>query len=1072
MAVCTKCGEHNADRARFCQACGNALVAPPSIPTATEEVRQIERPTEERKTVTVVFCDLTGSTALGEKMDPESLRRVITRYFGEMRNELQRHGGTVEKFIGDAVMAVFGVPIIHEDDALRAVNAAAHMQKRMEEMNVNLELEWGVGLQARIGVNTGEVIAGDASQGHGFVSGDAVNVAARLEQAAPSGQILLGETTYRLVRDAVNVEAVAPLELKGKSEPMPAFRLVEILPDVDGTSRRLDSPLIGREEELGVIKSTFAEALATGACRLATVFGAAGSGKSRVTAEFINTLDGDVRTMRGRCLPYGEGITFYPVAEAVRGLCGVVQDDSPEVARAKVAELLPTGEETKLIAQRIFGAMGLSDTAVDAQETFWAVRMFLETIARETPLVVIFDDIHWAEPTMLDLLEYLLGFSSSAPIFVLCLARRELLDTRPSWASDSATVFLEPLTGDEVEGLISHLLGDARLPEIAQRRIVEAAEGNPLYVEEIVRMLIDDGKLTKDNGRWKPVDDLSDIAIPPTINALLAARLDRLGSEEKEVLQHASVIGKTFWWGAVSTLSAEELKSRIARHLQALVRKELIGPDQTEFAGEDAYRFSHILVRDAAYRGLPKEHRADLHEEFAQWLLAKAGDRVVEFEEILGYHYEQAAKLRQDLGYADERTERLALEAARYLGESGHRASARADMAAAANLLGRATGLLPIQDRRRMDLSIELSDALMEIGDVKSAEELLEQILRVAGVMNDPGLHARATLHLCLLRSFTESESWKEDAVRTQELIPQLEAADDQLALTRAYRLLAEVHWDDHDYGDTEKALEKALEHARKTGQQQEVATVLSFLAASTFYGPTHVHQAIMRLEQLIELSDGSPTVAANCLLRIGGLAAMQRQFDQARLLVAKSRGIYQELGLATREAAGSQETGLIELLAGDAVAAEVEFQAGYQALVDMGQEAFAGTNAAWLALALYLQGRYDDAEHYARISEQAAADEDMLKPEWAPTLARVMGRKGDLGGAETLARETVQIAEKTDDVLARGDAATALAEVLVIAGRPAEAVPLLEHAIKVYEAKGILPYVDGSQAFLQRLTG
>jgi tetratricopeptide (TPR) repeat protein len=584
-------------------------------------------------------------------------------------------------------------------------------------------------------------------------------------------------------------------------------------------------------------------------------------------------------------------------------------------------------------------------------------------------------------------------------------------------------------------------------------------------------MLIDDGRLSKDNGNWRPVGDLSNIAIPPTINALLAARLDRLGGEEKEVLQHASVIGKTFWWGALSTLSAEELKSRIARHLQALVRKELIGPDQTEFAGEDAYKFSHILVRDAAYQGLPKEHRAELHEEFAQWLLVKAGDRVVEFEEILGYHYEQATKLRQDLGQIGERTELLASYAARFLGDSGRRAIARADMAAAANLLGRATALLPIQDATRMGLSVELSDALMEIGEVKKAEMLLEQVMRVAETTNDAAIQARATLHLRLLRSFMESEGWKDDALKAAELIPQLEASDDQLALARAYRLIAEAHWDDHDYADTEKALEKALEHARKTGQQQEIATVLSFLAASTFYGPTHVHDAIKRLEQIIELSEGSPTVAANCLLRIGGLAAMQRQFDQARLLVAKSRGIYQELGMVTREAAGSQETGLIELLAGDPVAAEAEFRAGYDALVDMGQGGFAGTNAAWLALALHLQGRYDDAEHFARISEQAAEDEDMLKPEWAPTLARVMARKGDLAGAEALARETFEIADKTDDVLARGDAATAVAEVLEIGGRAQEAVPFVERAIKVYEAKGILPYVDSSRELLTRLS-
>ena len=1072
MAFCTKCGEKNPEDSRFCGACGNALAlaSAPGTALAVEEAPVPSRPTESRKTVTVVFCDLTGSTALGEKMDPESLRRVVTRYFSEMRSMLQNHGGTVEKFIGDAVMAAFGIPIIHEDDALRAVRAAYDMQQRMEQMNESLELEWGVGLKARIGVNTGEVIAGDASEGHGFVSGDAVNVAARLEQAAPPGDILIGETTYRLVRDSVGVEPVEPLELKGKSERMPAFKLLEVMAETEESTRRVDSPLIGRAEELALLQSTFAETLGDSDCRLATVYGAAGSGKSRLTSEFMKTLSGDARTMRGRCLPYGEGITFYPIAEAIKNLCGVVQDDAPDVARAKVAELLPDGEEAKLIAQRIFGAIGLSDTTVDAQETFWAVRRFLEGIARETPLLIIFDDIHWAEPTMLDLLEYLVGFSTGAPIMVLCLARRELLDTRPSWGSNAVSIFLEPLTGEEVEGLIEHLLGEMHLPELARRRIIEAAEGNPLYVEEIVRMLIDEGKLQKDNGHWKPVGDLTDLAIPPTINALLAARLDRLGPDEKEVLQHASVIGKTFWWGALSTLSVAEIRSTIAQHLQALVRKEMIGADQSVFAGEDAFKFSHILVRDAAYRGLPKEHRADLHENFARWLENKAGDRISEFEEILGYHYEQAAKLRQELGHADVRTQSLAERAARLLGDSGVRAHARADMAAAANLLGRATLLLPIDDRRRVELSIELSDALMEIGDTKKAEELLEQVLRVTEASGDIPLKARATLYLSLLHAFTEDEGWEEDARQAEQLVPILEEAGDELGLARVYQLIAETHWDDHDYAETERKLDKALEHARKANHQHQTATLFSFLAASTFYGPTHVHEAIRRLEKIIELSQGNRTVLANCLLRIGGLAAMQRQFDQARLLVAKSRAIYQELGLATREAAGSQETGLIELLADDAIAAEKEFREGYERLQSMGQEAFAGTSAAFLAQALYLQGRYDEAEHFARISEAAAEDEDMLKPEWAPTLARVLAKKGDLAGAESLAREAVAIAGETDDVLARGDAAIALGEVLRDVGKHAEAIPFVSDAVNIYVTKGILPYVDKAKILLQEV--
>ena len=521
MTICAACGQDNPEVARFCLACGT--------PIAAEPLQQ----REVRKTVTVVFSDVSGSTALGERLDAEAVRGVMERYFAEMRAVLERHGGTVEKFIGDAVMAVFGVPVSHEDDALRAVRAAVEMRERLGELNERLAADWNVTIGARTGVNTGEVVTGDGHSRERLATGDAVNVAARLEQAAAPGEILIGVDTYRLVKHAVEAEPVEPLAVKGKSEPLGAFS-VRAVADVSLPTRALDSPLVGRERELRRLRDTFEQAAADRSCHLFTLLGPAGVGKSRLVRELADELQGRATVVRGRCLPYGEGITYWPVVEAVRDAAGLVESSSPADAQGRVAAVLGDDPQAAAVAERVLEVLRAGEGAGAADETFWALRKFLETLARARPLVVVFDDVHWGEPTFLDLVEHVADWSRDAAILLVCVARPELLDVRPGWGGgklNATSLLLEPLDDEHSAQLIESLLGETDLVEDLQRRIGEAAEGNPLFVEEMLAVLIEDGVLERRNGGWTAVRDLERISVPPTIQALLGARLDQLAGE-------------------------------------------------------------------------------------------------------------------------------------------------------------------------------------------------------------------------------------------------------------------------------------------------------------------------------------------------------------------------------------------------------------------------------------------------------------------------------------------------------------------------------------------------------------
>jgi class 3 adenylate cyclase len=700
VRACPNCGEEAPDGARFCAACGMALA---SAAPARQEVRKV---------VTIVFCDLSGSTSLGERLDPESVRQMISRYFQAMSDALERHGGTVEKFIGDAVMAVFGVPTLREDDALRAVRAAAEMRTALEDLNEQLERRWGVRLRVRTGVNTGEVIAGDPSKGHGFVTGDAVNVAARLEQAAGAGEILIGEHTFALVRHTARVEPVEPLDLKGKSQPVPAFRLVDVADRAGGLGRP-SLPMVGRERELAQLREAFERTIEEPTCELVTVVGPAGIGKSRLADEFAGALGETATVAVGRCLSYGEGLTFWPLREVVEGLADTDDTDSPEEAQAKLAGLLPEEDDKATVVERVAGALGLSDVAAYPTETAWAVRKLLQAVADRRPLVVVFEDIHWAEPTFLELIKYLAATIRDVSLLIVAVARTDLLDAVPDFAGglDNATrMELQPLTGAESSTLAEHLIGDAAAASDLSQRISTAGGGNPLFVEELARLL---------------VDEPAALSVPPTIHALLAARLDRLDPAERAVVEAAAVVGRSFGGGAVLELVRRDDRAELDRDLDALVGEDLIQPDGGRFAGEETFSFKHMLARDVAYQGILKEVRADFHERFADWLEQAAGERAGEYEQILGFHLERAYSYLTELGPIADRGRDLAARAAARLGSSGRRALARGDIPAAVQLLERAVSLLDDDDPARRDLTLKLGIALAETGQLTRADGLL-----------------------------------------------------------------------------------------------------------------------------------------------------------------------------------------------------------------------------------------------------------------------------------------------------------------------------------------------------------
>jgi class 3 adenylate cyclase/tetratricopeptide (TPR) repeat protein len=1045
VQVCPSCGEENPDRFRLCGICGAALA-----PAAT--------PQDVRKTVSIVFSDLKGSTDLGERLDSESLREVLNVYFGEMKAVLEHHGGTVEKFIGDAIMAVFGLPMLHEDDALRAVRAAFEMKLKLEEINERLGAVWGVRLENRTGVYTGEVVAGDVTAGQRLVTGDAVNTAARLEQNAPTCEILLGEPTYRLVKDAVEVEHVAALELKGKAGRVPAYLVKGVKQAGEGISRRLDAPMVGRHEELGVLMDALQRAEIQRHAQLITVFGPAGVGKSRLLREFVARAGEEVTTLRGHCLSYGDGITFWPLAEVIRQAAGIEDDDSLEIAMAKLASM--AGEQAHDAAERVAAAIGLSADTFPVQETFWGARRLAEILAGARPTIVIVDDIHWAEETFLELLLYLVD-TTAAPLVLVCSSRPDLLETHAEWIQQTErkrTLILEPLSEDESGLVLENLLGTSAFDERIRHRIIQAAEGNPLFVEQMLSMLIDDGVLSRDErGGWVLISDIASITIPPSISALLSARLDRLSTVERTVIERGAVVGSTFFRGAVEFLSPIEILEHVGETLLSLVRKELIQAGRSEFAGQQTYRFIHALIRDAAYHGLLKRTRAELHERFVGWLEHIVSDRVMEFEEIRGYHLEQAYLILVALAPVDDHCRELGVRGSRYLSTAGARALARGDMPAASNLLRRAAMMLPEDDAARPTLLLQAGEALIETGEFTDADLVLSQAIAGADALGDRGLGVTAHLVRTQLAYSTDPEGGEAQVVEeVEQALPVLESVGDHQGLARAWRLLMLVHWTACRWGTAEEPAVRMIEEARLAGDRLLEIRSLSSLATCALYGPTPVPAAIERCEELLRTAAGDRKAEALIMCSIAHLEAMRARFDRARELYTRSRAALQELGWNLLAALTSIDSGTVEMLAGDPEAAERELRGDYETLKRMGERNYISTTAAFLSEALYEQGQLDDAEAFTRVSEEVAAPDDVSTQFlWRSVRAKILARAGRHDEAATMSREAVALIRRSEEPDSQATALADLAEVLRSAGKLTEAAVVLEESLALYGTKG-----------------
>jgi class 3 adenylate cyclase/tetratricopeptide (TPR) repeat protein len=1068
VAACPNCGSENAQGANFCSVCGAQLGA-------------VEAPeaAEVRKTVTIVFCDVTGSTELGEQLDPESMRKVMARYFDAMRAALERHGGSVEKFIGDAVMAVFGIPQLHEDDALRAVRAAADMRTALADLNRELERDHGVRLACRIGVNTGEVLVGADTSDFGRVTGDAVNTAARLEGAARPSEILIGDATELLVRDGVQTEPVEPLSLKGKAEPVPAHRLVEVLSEIGQVRRALTSAMVGRDRELEDLTRAFARAAEDRSCLLFTILGAAGEGKTRLVEEFLSTVDGSGSVVRGRCLPYGEGITYWPVAEAVREALGVQAFDPPERVTLRLDEALAGDEHSRAIAGRLGEILGFGEGLAAAEETPWAIRRFLEILAAQRPLVAVWEDIHWAEPAFLDCVNHVVDWSRDAPILMLCTARPEFLDRRSDWGGgklNASTLLLRPLDPKDSAELIANLLGGAGLADEALDRVTEAAGGNPLFVEQLLSMLIDDGVLVRQNGGWTALDDLSSVSVPPSVAALLAARLERLSDEERRTIECGSVIGKEFYADAVRYLLPERLRPNASELIMSLVRKELVRSERSAAPGDDAFRFRHILIRDAAYQAIPKERRAELHEGFADWIAHVGRERAEEADELMGYHLEQAFRYREALGPLDEHALELGRRASQRLAAAGRRALARHDVRAVINLLGRAESLLDPSTAARVSLLPDLAIALWNGGQVDEAKAIVEEARVRAEELGMPELE----MHAMLAGSFVSSDVTASSGVRgssrsdrpfdqirvdSERAIRMFEASGDERGLARAWHLIADVEWDLGHAGAQLAALERALEHAGRVGAPFETGEVLLSVTSAIVRGPTPVTEGIAKSEQFVRDFPGNRVVEAYLDHAIAHLRARLGEFDAAREASDRYRAFLLDTGQMIGYWRSAELRFDVEMLAGDTEAALAVAEEGYMALLEKGDR--------WPYLGAFVgQARLElgQMEEAAEVAEVAASSAIAVERALGlGVLARVRAREGDGVAAEKLISEAVEIVERTDFLFDRGTVQLDLAEVMELLGHDEEARSARERALAMFEEKGDLVSAARTRSLLER---
>jgi class 3 adenylate cyclase/tetratricopeptide (TPR) repeat protein len=1052
MRVCAACGKQNPVAAAFCMACGAQLVATPNGP-------------ERRKLVTALFCDIVGSTAITAGADPEMTRSAMGRYFDEVAAIVQRHGGVVEKFIGDAVMAVFGVPEMHDDDAIRSVRAAVVIRDRLAGFGT----EMGIELVSRIGVATGEVVAGDIQARDRLVTGDAVNLAARLQQAAQPAEVLISKLTHQLVADSVQAESIEPLMLKGLTAPIVAFRLHQVASDALRRRERLVSPMVGREADLQHLRAAFRRIVDRRACERITILGAAGVGKSRLIREFLAELGDSATSLRGRCLPYGEGITFWPVREVVRQAAGIEEHDRAGEASTKLDRVLsPLGGESAAVREPLLDVAGAGGAPAEVHETFLAVRRLLELSATERPLVVGIDDVQWAEPTFLDLVEYLVDRVRSVPLMLVCMARLEFGDLRPDWVAGEGVLSLEALTGEASRELIGNLIGVARVPKQLVERLLSTTEGNPLFVEEMVLSLQDRGLLQGDRD-WHAIgDEALEIEVPASVQAVLATRLDALPEDERSIAQRAAVVGRFFWWDAVSALGPEDERGRVGHCLAALARRGLIRPDPDVLSVPDSFRFTHLLVRDAAYGSMPKFARAAAHERFADWVLEGTAALSVP-EELIGYHLERAHAYVVELGASGTRVGELARRAAEQLSVAGRRASLRGDIDGALGLLSRATALLPPEDEERLVLLPDLAIAYRNAGDKQRASMVLHEAIGL--VPADRPVRWHAEVELADLRGGAAEASPDELEAVGREAISFFTRTGDDLGLARAWFVVAEANNIRMSKGRQQDAAKRALDFAKRAGASREQANGLSDWMDCLISGATPLPEVVSEIGGCLHEFETRPRVMVPIRSSLALCSALQGRFDEARKEFDRSVSLAEDLGLKDMRESSEWIRGTIERWAGNLSEAETALRRAYVQLQGVSDLGYLASLGPWLAEVLIRGNRFNEALNLIEESEHLAPQYDVhAQFSWRIARALALSKTGRHSEGIGLAREAVRMVERTDDLLLTGEGLSILGEVQALADERAQARTILERALTLYERKGATALIGRTEVQLVSL--
>jgi DNA-binding SARP family transcriptional activator len=987
-----------------------------------------------RKTACVLVARLVNWDALEDEYDPETRSRLLDRQFAAVQETVERHSGTVERFFGDVAVAIFGVPKAYEDDALRALRAAVELRDEVSGAGDE------PGLQ--IGVDTGEVFVSESASA-GVVTGAVLDAAKRLAEAASGGEILLGAGVVRLVRNSASTQALDPVGLQ-EGRRLAAWRLLELIEGAPAIPRHLEAPLVGRRGELAQLRRAFESARDQSSCRLVVLAGEAGIGKTRLIGELVAEVGREAQVLVGRCASYGEGATWLPLAEILRGAGA----EKPEVLRT----LLAAEPDAALVGRRVAGAIGVSDEAAPLEETNRAIRRLFEVLARERPLLLVFEDVHWAEPTLLDLIDYL-GVRASGPILLLCVTRPELLETRSDWANRAIT--LAALPEADVHALVEALPGD--LDAEARARVVEVAEGNPLFAEQLVAHAWEEGSESLDGP-------------PPSIEALLASRLDLLSAAERAFLRRAAVLGRRFPRAALLELSAENPSSTEA-DLRSLTAKGFVRGGATD----ESLSFHHVLMRNVAYAGIPKTERADLHERAAEWL----DNHITNPDELVGHHLEQAYRCLSELQQADEPALNVGKRAAGRLASAAERAMAREDMLSAAALLARAEALLPPLDPLRPRLLTQRGRALRWLfGDLGQAAAVLDKAIRCARAVDDRRSEWAAVLEASFVRRMTEPNAWIGQA--RQEIERAIEACETlgyERGLATAWRMLGLLEADLGDADAAGQALERALMHARRSQDPRVERLILGVVGFLAVRGSMHVDDAIplLELHQELARARGYSLWEADCDEDLAVLWAMRGEFRKAYGLLDDARTLNEYLGNPVASAQGNRSgavhSGAVRRLAGDLAAAECDYRNAERFYEEQGNLASGATVAAELAHVLHDQSRDNEAFELTETSEAKAPSFDAeAQALWRGARAKVLACRGQPDEAEQLAFEAVEIASATDNLLLRADRLMDLAVVLRRLERAKEAASAIERALPLYDQKGNLVLGKRARELLEEI--